>query len=352
MVGCTYCGLEYRKVVLAVTPADRINIDQALKRVLLHGHDGFLALVAPELTWQRDRSPELPAIARLADIVWEVERADGSPGLLHIEIQTRAAADIGERVAEYAIRLWRRDHMPIRSIVIVLRPPGAESVSPFVIDWMGQDSLRCNFGVVRLWELPAGRALNAPYVELWPLTCLMEGATVGTVLQAAEQIAASPLPLQERSDLTSLLVLLAGLRLPPNLIREALGRSTMLEDLLKESSATIIFEELGMERAMERAMALVMPAAMEQAMPIAMEQAMPIAMEQAMPIAMEQAMPIAMEQAMRESTRIALQGRYGALDESILHALSMVNEVQLADTLAHIAVDSIDQTLARLTSTE
>jgi hypothetical protein len=210
-----------------------------------------------------------------------------------------------------------------------------ESISPFVIDWMGQDSLRYNFEVVRLWDVPARRALDAPYVELWPLASLMEGATVGTVVQAAEQIAASPRPLQERSDLTSLLVLLAGLRLPPNLIRDALGRSMMLEDLLKESSATVIFEELGMERAMERATA----------------QAMERAMEAAMPLAMEAAMPLARDAAMRESARIALEGRFGTLDEPFLNALRQANEAQLADALAHIGTDSSEQARARLEAT-
>ena len=48
------------------------DYDQALNRLLLRGHSGFLSLVDPNLTWQGELSPELPAVARHADLVWEV----------------------------------------------------------------------------------------------------------------------------------------------------------------------------------------------------------------------------------------------------------------------------------------
>src|SRR5439155_24986578 len=54
-------------------PPERPDVDQTLKRLLLRAHDGFLALVAPGLIWRGELSPELPAVARRADLVWEVE---------------------------------------------------------------------------------------------------------------------------------------------------------------------------------------------------------------------------------------------------------------------------------------
>ena len=55
----------------------RPDYDQALKRLLTRAHDGFLALIAPGLAWRGERSPELPASARQADLVWEVESGMG-----------------------------------------------------------------------------------------------------------------------------------------------------------------------------------------------------------------------------------------------------------------------------------
>lgn len=71
-------------------PIGRPDFDQALKRLLLRAHEGFLALVAPGVTWRGELSPELPAVARQADLVWEVENSDGRRGLLHVELQTKA----------------------------------------------------------------------------------------------------------------------------------------------------------------------------------------------------------------------------------------------------------------------
>jgi hypothetical protein len=121
---------------------------------LTRAHDGFLALIAPDLTWRGERSPELPAVARQADLVWEVASPAGVPGILHIELQTHPDDEMGERLAEYAIRLWRRDHLPVRSAVVFLRPTPLTPGAPYVIQWDGRELLRYDFDVVRLWDIP------------------------------------------------------------------------------------------------------------------------------------------------------------------------------------------------------
>ncbi len=69
--------------------SERPDFDQALKRMLLRAHDGFLALVAPDLTWIGERSPELPAVARRADLVWEVRDTQHRRGLANVELQVK-----------------------------------------------------------------------------------------------------------------------------------------------------------------------------------------------------------------------------------------------------------------------
>jgi hypothetical protein len=68
------------------------DYDQALKRLVLRGHDSFLALITLDLTWRGELSPVLPAIARQADVVWEAGRSDGERGILHV---THPAAKAG-----------------------------------------------------------------------------------------------------------------------------------------------------------------------------------------------------------------------------------------------------------------
>jgi len=95
----------------------RVDYDQALKRLLTEAHDGFLSLIAPDVRWHRELSPALPAIDREADLVWEVTADDGSNGLVHVELQTAVESDIGERMAEYGVLLWRHYHLPVRSVL-------------------------------------------------------------------------------------------------------------------------------------------------------------------------------------------------------------------------------------------
>jgi hypothetical protein len=248
------------------------------------------------MTWRAERSPELPAVARHADLVWEVGRPDGWRGILHIELQTKVEADIGERLAEYAIRLWRRDHLPVRSLVVFLREARTVPASPFVIPWDSGATLRCHYGVVRLWERPQEEVLGTPHVALWPLASLMAAVTAESTLAVAERIVQSPLAAEERRDLTGLLFVLAGSRVSPSAIMEALGRSQMIDDLLKDNSFVQVMMEEG-ERRMARA---------------------------------------------------ALEGRHGPLSEELRTALRSADEVVLLALMAHLGTDSLEQVRARL----
>ena len=198
-------------------PPGRPDLDQALKRLLQQAHDGLLALLTPELHWRGERSPELPAVARQADLVWEVEDSAGTRGLLHIELQTKPDPEMGERLAEYLIRLWRRDHLPVRSIVIFLRAIPRVPQPPFVLKWMGSEVPRCHYQVVRLSGtrmrvLPAERVLETPHVGLWPLAGLMANMRPELALTAAERIATAPVTRQEQSELVGLLTRAIGVR--------------------------------------------------------------------------------------------------------------------------------------------
>ncbi len=105
------------------------DYDQTLKRLLTRAHDGVLALLLPGAIWLGERSLELPATRRQADLVWEVEDG-GERLLLHVELQTNPDPAIGERLAEYALRLWRRDRLAVYSVVLYLRESGTFLMAP------------------------------------------------------------------------------------------------------------------------------------------------------------------------------------------------------------------------------
>lgn len=276
--------------------AAKPDYDQSLKRMLLRAHDGFLALVAPDLTWRGELASELPAAARRADLVWEVEDRAGQRGILHVELQTKADHAIGERVAEYGIRLWLRDHLPVRSLVVFLRPAASTPHSPFTVQWGGDERLRYVYDTIRLWEIPPERVLETDQYGLWPLAGLMANVTPDSVLAIAERIVSAPIPAHERGELTGVLVLLAGMRLRTQDVLDALRRQQVIDDILKESSFTEVMR------------ILLAP----------------------------------------EYARVALEGRFGTLDEQLLDALRDADEETCKAILAHVTTDTLDDVRARL----
>ncbi len=288
------------------TPA-RPDYDQALKRLLLRAHDSFLALVAPGLTFRGERSAELPAVARRADPVWEVARSGAGGeqrGLLHIELQTKVEPDIGERIAEYALRLWRRDHLPVESVVVFLRPSASVPEPRFALPGLGRERLVDTYTIIRLWEVPQERVLATPEYALWPLAGLMAGATVETTLGVAERIAAVPAPLEERRELTGLLVTLAGMRLSRVELLAAVRRHPMINEWLRESSVAEEFIEQGREEGRN--------------------------------------------QEARRMARLVLQGRFTTLDADLVAAIERADAATLEQALLHAATETLEQLRSRL----
>ncbi len=278
--------------------------DAALKELLLAAHDAFLALIAPGIIWVDTLSEELPAGARRADLVWLVEDAEGRRGILHIELQvkleTEQDKDIRERMAEYALRLYRRDHLPVYSIVIFLKP--VTTPEPFLAwQWQGHERFHFDFEIIRLWEQNPAIILNTEEYNLWPLAGLMgEKVTADTTFGVAEKIVHAPVERQEKSKLIGLLGLLAGMRLPKTELAQALERDHMIEEIWNESSyADAVRDHARKEMAQRMA-------------------------------------------------RVNLEGKFGTLSEDILAALKTADQTTLEAIGAHITTDTLEQVRARL----
>ena len=293
------------------TPRDKRehpDYDQYLKSLLTRAHDDFLALVAPNLQWTGERSPALPATRREADLVWEVANADGERGLLHIELQTVSDPEMGERVADYAIRLWRKYHLPVRSVVVYLRPAPSIVAPPFVIEFMGRESLRYNYDAVRLWEIPYERVVAPGRYTIWPLAGLLRGMTADTTTDIAARLAGAPLPAQERDELIGLLVALAGARLGESQLIETLRRNPMLEELLRDSSVSKFFIAEGEAKGMAEGKA----------------------------------------EAARDLTRLALESRFAPLSDDVTAAIASADVETLRDLVGRIVTVTIEEVRARL----
>ncbi len=169
---------------------------------------------------------------------------------------------------------------------------------------MGEEILRYHFTVIKLWEISPEHLLETPYAPLWPLVGVMGEGTVESVLRAGEQIAAAPLPREERSELAALLATLASIRHPRGIIREALRGNTVLNELLRESS--VVADWLDEGRAEGQA------------------------------------------EGLRIGVRLAVVGCFGPLDAPLEAAIANADGASLEAVLAHIGRDTREEILSRL----
>ena len=292
--------------------ADRPDYDQALKQLLVRAHDGVLALVAPDLHYRQALSPELPAILRQADFVWEVSRPDGAIGLLHLELQTQADADLSERLVDYGVRLWRREHLPVRSVLILLRRTQNVPRSPLVLTFGQEEVLRYHFHVVRLWQLAPSAVLERPEPALWPLATVMAEATVETALAVAERLGRADLPAGELRDLTGRVAALAGLARPRQAVLAALRRDPMIRQILEESSVAQGWWEEGHERGRQ------------------------------------EGREEGRQQEGRELAHLALEGRFGTREADEQAVRAHADTATLRAVVIHLASDSREQVRSRL----
>jgi predicted transposase YdaD len=303
-------------------PQGRVDYDQTLKHLLTEAHDGFLALIAPGARWRGTLSTELPAVKRQADLLWEVTGEDGEASVVHVELQTAVERDIGERLAEYGTGLWRLYHLPVRSVVVFLREAARTPTSPFVMSLSGQERLRYAFDVVRLWELPQELVLDTEHVALWPLAGLMAGVTAETTLAVATRIAASPLPLAERRELTALLAVLASRRLSAGAVSAVLRSNQMLEELLRESP---LIEELLRDSPLAEQLE-----------------------EKGRELGRQEGRQEGRLEGLREMAQVALQGRFGAVPDDVTAAILQADEETLRSIVAHASTESWEDVRSRL----
>ena len=147
--------------------------------------------------------------------------------VLQIEFQVEPKPEIPFRMADYAMRAYRRfPEKQVRQVVVYLR----RSQSPLVAQTtFERGETRHNFEVIRIWEQPVGQFQGLP--GLLPFAVLGQTSDpVGMLRQVSEQIEAIG-DLGARADVAASAAILAGLVLDKQLVR-----SVLREDVMKESA--------------------------------------------------------------------------------------------------------------------
>ena len=182
--------------------------------------------------------------------------------VLHCEFQTDPDSTMPFRMADYALRVFRRfPQKRLVQVVVYLRPTDSE--------WVQQTTfianrLRHEFEVVRLWEQSTEVFFQRP--GLLPYAALSQvGEGVGSrnenqvsvLREVAKAIDALP-DRQQQSNLAAASGILAGLVLDKQVIRRVLRRELMQESVIYQELREEAREEVRQEERLEGERSLVL----------------------------------------------------------------------------------------------
>jgi hypothetical protein len=208
-----------------------------------------------------DRPPTLPvsllnvdlsSVTTAADLV--VGLGDPLAEIVHLDFQSSAAAWKHTQLLIYNSLLFGHFHVPVHSIVVLLRPQAAHANLNGSVRYAARpDRGKMDFGyeVVRLWEQPA-EDLLAGSLGILPLAVLgrvaadvpLEQGLAAVVQRLVDRLAREVSPEQARRLLTSAYTL-TGMRLPRTRVRQLFlqGVRAMPVDMRDSDTYLAIMDE-------------------------------------------------------------------------------------------------------------
>jgi predicted transposase/invertase (TIGR01784 family) len=156
--------------------------------------------------------------------------------ILHLEFQVKLDSEppLPLRMLDYWVRLYRLYRLPIRQVVVLLRPPAEGTVieSAFILG-----TTRHEYQVLCMWEQDPSIFLED--IALLPLATLAATQSPEQLLNQVAQRVSTIESTQQRREASAYVQLLAGLRFNKTLIRQAFR-----EDIMRES---VIYQEIQQE---------------------------------------------------------------------------------------------------------
>lgn len=213
-----------------------------------HPRDWLAYAGLPPATRVRVVDSDLSSVTTAADKVILVEEPD--PYVTHVEFQSGADADVDERVQVYNGMLRLRRRLPVRSVLILLRPQAAAGVRGGVtVADHPYGSLDFRYRVVRVWERPPEEALAGGLgtLPLAPISAVPEADLPRVIEQMRQRLAGAAPPAEVRELWTATSILL-GLRYPRRAVAQLLSGVTNME----ESDTYQAILEKGIDRGVRR----------------------------------------------------------------------------------------------------
>lgn len=174
--------------------------------------------------------------------------------VLHCEFQTDPDSTMPFRMADYALRVFRRfPQKRLVQVVVYLRPTDSELVqqTTFIAN-----RLRHEFEVVRLWEQSTEIFFQRP--GLLPYAALSQASNRASVLRKVAEAIEALTDRQQQSNLAAASGILAGLVLDKQVIRRVLRRELMQESIIYQELREEAREEVRQEERLKGERALIL----------------------------------------------------------------------------------------------
>ena len=237
-----------------------MTFDATLKDMGRDSPAGFLAAFdRPPAGPVKLLNVDLSTVTTAADLVLGL--GEGPEEIIHLDFQSSAAAWKHADVMVYNALLFAHYHVPVHSVVVLLRPQAAHSNMNGVIRYAarpGRGGMDFGYEVVRLWERPAEELLAAD-LGVAPLAMLgrlpeglpLEEGLAAVARQVVERLIQEAPPDRAKKLLTDAL-LLTGLRVR----RDAAVRIFRGVRAMEESDTYLMILDQGEERGLRKVILL------------------------------------------------------------------------------------------------
>lgn len=232
---------------------------------------------------------------------------DGVECLVNIEFEARPGDDIGERLHLYAARATSIHKLKVISVVFWLTPSGQAPTSPTRVAIGNLPLYDQHFIGIEAYRLAAPDLMALAEQGAYGLLPLVPFSNGGETLEAAERaarLALTSAPTEQAEPLAVLVGVFAARKLGQNVAEAMLRRLLMSSNTLELSPLYLKWVEEGREKGLE--------------------------------------------EGLRNSARLILQGRFGAVPPEMEAAIVAASHAQLDDFMLHAATETLDELRTRL----
>jgi predicted transposase YdaD len=167
---------------------------------------------------------DVSTVTAAADKVLRLREPESE--IVHVELQAGYDRELGERALEYSVLLKRRHRLPIRSILVLLRPEADGPEMTGLVEHQRSDGRRYlifEYDIVRAWQKPVDMVLAGGLgtLPLAPLADVSPSVLPDVIRRMEERISQEVSPAEAGLLWTATYVLM-GLRYSPELATQIL----------------------------------------------------------------------------------------------------------------------------------